>query len=638
MNIAQELKQKIANLVKEEYGLTEVDFVIEHPQNAQFGDYATNVAMLVSKLVKQNPMDIASRIVYRLQSDMKVEAAGDSSLNMNTDITVAKPGFINFTISPIWLLNILSKMLVTDNNYGVDLVPVQKRIALEHSNVNPNKAIHIGHLRNACIGQFVERVYEHQGHAVEVQYYANNVGVQVATSMMGIQKITDVSPTSYKKYDHYAWDVYAKMESLIEQTEGLQKERLDILTKLDDPSSEESIMQREVANKILLEQLKSFSELGFDYDVIIYEADILAKKLWEKAFEKLKENPKVYYADSGASKGCWLVKLAENPKAMADVETDKIIVRSNGVPTYTGKDIAYHMWKYGLLGIDFGYKKWDSGTQRKDLWVTTSEDNAKQDITFSNADEVFDVVGVEQTYAIDVVKQALAFLGYEKESQSMKHINYGFVFLSRPTAEKLGIDVSDGKKFYAMSGRKGWGIKVDDLITMIDSQLTADYGHFTEVAKVRNAAIKFQMLKINTFQDLIFDLDEALDLKGYSGPYLQYAFVRANAVLAKAVERSKDYSYDAIPQDLDPKELDLIKFLIRFPGIIDQSAKTFAPNIMCEYLFELSKRFNSFYNDLSILNAATQEQKEFRLYLCSAFSRIIQKGLWLLGIDTPEKM
>jgi arginyl-tRNA synthetase len=598
--------------------------------------------MVISKIVKQSPLEIAKNISYKIKNEKIDEVGNNTMADAFESIEAVAPGFINFKLSNNWLIKLLNETVTPDNAYGIKSIGNGMRIALEHSNVNPNKAVHVGHLRNASVGQFIERAYEKQGFDVEVQYYANDVGVQVATSMMGSEKNTTLSPTSYKKFDHYAWDVYADMESKIQQSEELQKERLNVLTKLEDPKNPEAIKQKELANKIMIEQLKTFQDMGFDYDVIIYESDILIKKLWEKALELLKANPNVYYAEEGKSKGCWLVRLGEKGAATeenadSDIETDKIIVRSNGVATYTGKDIAYHMWKYGLLGLDFGYKKWNGNTQEKPLWTTTAIDSeSEKGITFSGVKYVFDVIGTEQTYAIDVVKRSLAFLGFPEQAANMRHINYGFVFVSKATAEILGIDVSDGKKFYAMSGRRGWGVKVDDLIEKIEAKLTENYGNFENVSIVRNAAIKFSMLKINTFQDLIFDLDDALDLKGYSGPYVQYAYVRANSVIKKSglvVGNTLN-----IPETLDIKERAVIKQLTRFPEIVEKSAASFAPNLLCEYLFDLAKKFNTFYNDLSILNADDAATKEFRLSLCSSVRNVLKEGLWLLGIESPEKM
>lgn len=632
-------------------------FVIEHPEKENFGDYATNVAMLLAKVVKQSPINIANELCYRIEAGVKEPGFITEGVQVFDKVSVAAPGFINLSISKEWLKILPGHINKLKAHYGDVIQPEFYRIALEHSNVNPNKAAHIGHLRNACIGQFVERAYEKLGFSVEVQYYANNVGVQVATSAMGLEKIKTVSPASYKKFDHYAWDVYASMESQINASTELQNERLNLLKKLEDFNSPEFIRQKELADKILLEQIRTFSNLGFDYDIVIYESDILAKKLWETAFLKLKTNPNVYYATEGKSAGCWLVRLDTESKATEvpstegtvaeddDIEKDKIIVRSNGVPTYTGKDIAYHMWKYGLLDQDFDYNIWHTGTQSKPLYITDSlSGKAHENVTFKGVDYVFDVIGVEQSYAMEVVRKSLEFLGFKMQAQRMKHINYGFVFLSKSTAEKLGIDVSDNRKFYAMSGRKGWGIKIDDLIAMVDSKLKEDHGDFQAVEAVRNAAIKFQMLKLNTFQDLIFDLDEALDLKGFSGPYIQYAYVRANSIISKA--NAAGISMDTIEKtpaydsslNLESAEEMLLRHLYKFPEVLEESAKSFAPNLMCNFLFELAKRFNTLYNDLPILSNSNEKIKLARLSLCNSVKIVLQQGLFVLGIDAPEKM
>lgn len=642
------IKDSLTNLIKNAtytlYGNDAVSFVLEHPNREEFGDYATNVALVLTKIVEQPPMEIAKNISYKIESLLKEEALKSNEPPLLEYIQSVAPGFINMRISPYWLNKLLAQTNSKNNNYGIANLGAGVRIALEHSNVNPNKAAHIGHLRNASIGQFLEKTYEALGYNVEVQYYTNNVGVQVATSMMGIENGFNLSPTDYKKFDHYAWDVYSKMESLIQEDTALQGKRLEILKKLEDPASVESMKQKELAQKILTEHLKTFAELGFDYDVIIYESDILAKKLWEEAFTLLKKNENVYKAADGPSKGCWLVKIEDASATDATrqgnqsgdtVEKDKIIVRSNGVATYTGKDIAYHMWKFGLLGTDFGYVNWETGTQTKPLWTTTAEKN-ESTVSFSRVAKVFDVIGVEQTYAIEAVKQSLKYLGYEKESENMKHINYGFVFLSRNTAEKLGIDVSDGRKFYAMSGRKGWGVKIDDLISLVDAFLEKTYGASDSIRTVRNGAIKFQMLKLNTFQDLIFDLDEALDIKGYSGTYIQYACVRANSVLTKAQDISHDLDLTSF-KELTDKELSLLRGLYRYPEIVVESAEKFAPNVMCEYLYDLAKRFNSFYNDVPILKADDLSRR-YRLALVATTLSTITSGLNLLGIEVPSKM
>ena len=635
MEIVDSIKEKVKSAVNDIYHIKLDTVYLEHPVNETFGDYATNVAMELAKSVKQNPMEIAKKLCYGLQQSCVKNAGSGVDSELIQSVDFAPPGFINFKVTPKWLQSVLYENKDTKKSYK------STRIALEHSNVNPNKAAHVGHLRNACIGQFLERVYEYLGYSVEVQYYCNDIGVQVTTSSMGLEKLTDINPRDYKKFDHYMWAVYSKISNLIEENPALKQELTDRLVKLDDPTSPESLKQKEIADKILKDNLQTFAQLNFDYDVIVYESDIARLKLWEKAFEILKHNEKFYLAKEGPSKGCWLIKLTEKDESslVKDgkvIEEDKIIVRSNGVATYTGKDIAYHMWKYGLLDLDFHYEQYSTTTQQKPLWATTAKAHHKgEKLTFSNVDKVFDVIDIKQTYAINVVKQSLKYLGYEKQAANMVHVNYGFVYLSPDTATVLGVDTSDGKNKYGMSGRKGWGIKIDDFIDMVDKKLVADYGRFATLKQVRDGAIKFEMLKYNTFQDLIFDLKSALSIKGFSGPYVQYTFARATSLLTKYGKKDITPAYLDAP---DAKELAVLRTLYKFSEIVERAATEFAPNLLCNYLFELCQRFNTFYNDLPILNAESDELIRFRVSLTYRVKEVIKNGLYLLGIESPEKM
>ena len=640
MEIAEFVKENIKKAVNDIYNIDIYDILVEHPDKEMWGDFSTNISLKISKLVKQSPMEIANKLCYKLR--------GYELTEVFEEVYYVQPGFINFRLSKEWLQNVPLLVNTGLNDYGKGEIGEGKRIALEHSNVNPNKATHIGHLRNACVGQFVERVYEFLGYNVEVQYYSNDLGVQVATSMMGVEKIKDIHSKDYEKYDHYAWDIYSRMETLLNNNADLALEREDLLKKLEDPNHPISKKQKKLAFKILVENLKTFQDLGFDYDVVVNESDIVYLKLWEKTFEMLKNNDNIYLAKDGVSKGCWLVRMSDNKNSIDKTgdnyhEEDKIIVRSNGVPNYTGKDIAYHMWKFGLLGIDFNYVKLDTGTQAKQLWITSYlPQNVNENITFTGVDIVFDVIDVKQTYAIEAVKTSLAYLGFKDQSTNMKHINYGFVYLSRGTAGELGIDISDNKDKYGMSGRKGWGIKIDDFIKMVDKKLLDNYDATDSLRIVRNGAIKFEMLKYNTFQDLVFDLKDSLNIKGYSGPYIQYTFARTNSLLEKSqgyLEKMFNMKKELlINSNLNEKELSLLRWIYRFPEIVRKSALEFAPNTLCEFLFELCHRFNSFYNDEPILNASTDKEKFLRLNMTKSVNVILRNGLFLLGIEAPSRM
>lgn len=640
------LKKSLESSIKNLFNIESPDIFIEHPENGSWGDYSTNICFKLAPLLKESPIKIAEKLTYELNDkSMKFSFEG-TNYDLLESISFAAPGFINFKLSQAWLQHILYTINVEGATFGSTRVGAMNRIALEHSNVNPNKAAHIGHLRNACIGQFIERVYEFINYDVEVQYYVNDVGLQVATSLLGTKHVSSLNPENYEKYDHYAWDVYSKISKDLEVNANLKKELSNIMVAIEDQNSEIAKDQAALADRILLDQLHTFSKLDIDYDILIHERDILYLKFWEDVFEILKGNDRVYYAKEGKSAGCWLVKLSDVSKTTSneDIEEDKIIVRANGVPTYTGKDIAYHMWKYGLLDKDFYYHKVDVPTQEKALYSTSSNSNPINVArSFKGVEYVFNVIDGRQSYAINTVRKSLEFLGYESAASKMTHINYGFVYLSALTASQLGIDTSDGKSRYGMSGRKGWGIKIDDFINIIDDALILNYGDFESKKDVRNGAIKFEMLKYNTYQDLVFDLENATSIKGYSGPYIQYTHARCFSLLEKSDfdldNNLFDYHLDKFTsQNLHMSEKEILSYIYRFPEVVIRSADEFAPNLLCNYLFELSQRYNTFYNELPVLKETDDNVKYFRLLLTSSVKQVLHNGLFLLGIKAPNAM
>lgn len=672
MNITKLIQENIIKAVKENFDHVVENVEVEHPANEEHGDYSSNIAMKLAKVLRRSPKEIAEALTYSLNEYDLMFDFQEQKAPIFDSISYAHPGFINFVLSKHWLHQNLFSILSEKSEYGSVQQQNQQKIALEHSNVNPNKAAHVGHLRNACIGQFLERTYEFLGHDVEVQYYDNDLGVQVTTSLMGIDYVKDVIPEGYKKFDHYAWDVYSKMESYIKENTALEKQRQSLMAQLEDSTTKVSQEQDQLAQKILKEQLKTFIELDFDYDVVVRERDIVNLKFWEQTFKILKQNPNVYLATEGESKGCWLIKMGESEESKKsqqnkndaesavnedtdgiEIEKDKILVRSNGVPTYTGKDIAYHLWKFGLLGKDFEYSTLEDIPQQKPLYITASASKKdgvaestsenKKPVSFSNAGAVLNVIDGRQSYAMEAVKQALLSLGYQDQAQNMVHVNYGFVYLSYETAKSLGIDTSDNKDRYAMSGRKGWGIKIDDFIDLVDHNLKSLYGDFESIKHVRNGAIKFEMLKVNTFQDMVFDLEDALSIKGYSGPYIQYTHARAHSILQKGDLEfdSNLFSYEfsnILDLECTDEELAILRHLHKFSESLHISARDYAPNILCTYLFELAQKFNVFYNNVSILGSKTEADKNFRLILTGCTKQILQNGLNLLGITSPNKM
>ena len=638
----QHIKELLATAVSQEFDLVvSADSVaVEAPANELWGDYSSNIAMTLAKELKQPPMVIANSLCDRIKASSPTFIYKEMPCPIFDDIQSVAPGFINFKFSNQWLLSVLNQVIVLDKGYGSSDLGRARVVALEHSNVNPNKAPHIGHLRNAVIGEFIEKVYEFLGYDVQVQYYSNDIGVQVATSYLGTLKCRDIKKTRYDRIDYYAWDVYAEISERLADNKPLKAELEDILLQVED---QDSIVAKEVAalaDSILAAQLDTFSRLLITYDVIIHERDILYLKLWEECFTLLKQNTNVYFSTEGKSKGCWLIRFAGD-SGSDDYEKDKIIVRANGVPTYTGKDIAYHMWKFGILSKDFSYKLVNTSTQDKKLWETTTILN-NENVSFTNADIVIDVIDQKQTYAIDVVKQALSFLGYDKKSLNMHHVNYGFVYLSPATAKMLGVRVDDEKEQYAMSGRSGVGIKVLDLIDIVGKKVSELFGSLSNAQDVTVGAVKFEFLKYNTYNDIVFDLDSSLNIKGFSGPYLQYTHARAASLLNKSHNLLSDgllkEVLDSIPFVISDLEFAILRHIAKFDDIVVRSAYDFSPNTLCDYLFKLAKLFNAFYNDMPVLNAEPLQLRNFRLFITKSTKIVLNNGLSLLGIPVPEKL
>jgi len=633
MDVVDVIKENLQKSFERLYNVKLKEVHVEHPQNHVWGDYSSNIALVNAKTLGKIPAKMASELVGNLQ-DLLTTGTFEK-------IQTAGPGFINFTLSRDFYLSKMLKVLKESDNFGRFNVGRQRRVALEHSNVNPNKAAHIGHLRNAVIGQFIERAYKFIGYDVNVQYYANDLGVQVSTSLLGVKKLADqFNEKKYKKFDHYLWDVYAKISQMVEEDASLKKELAVLMSKLDARDPKVSKEQEELSQKVLKDNIRSFASLGIDYDLVVYESSIKDMLMWERAFAMLKGNENVYLAKNGPSKGCWLVSMGDN-KGSEDIEEDKIIVRSNGIPTYTGKDIAYHLWKFGLLGVDFRYRKSNLVHQNKLLYETSIEGDDK--ISFTGCSIVVNVIDVKQTYAIDAVRKSLNYLGYKKQAGNLIHVNYGHVYLSSKTATLLGVAVAEGADQVAMSGRKGVGIKIDDFIDMVDKTLNDTYGDFPNKIDVRNSVIKFDLLRYDTFQDVVFDIDSALSIKGFTGPYVQYTHARACSVLEKAgFILDKDvlgYLQQGMSKlDVGESAVFAMKVLYRFPEVVLESTRKYAPNDLCVYLYDLCQKFNTFYSDSPIINAENPELKEFRLLLTAAVKQVLKSGLYLLGINAVDKM
>ncbi len=601
------------NQIATDLGSSDLKFSINNPSNKDFGDLATNIALILAGKLKKQPLEIAEEIKEKLLE-----------LELIDKIEIKAPGFINIFLKQTSFLEVLHESL-SKEDFGQKNIGKNKKVVLEHTNVNPNKALHIGHLRNSCLGSSCEKILEFLGYDIEAQYYVDDTGVQVAVTTLGLKRLYE-QPKKGEKYDHFAGRVYVQMMKEIEKSPELQEEQKKIIHELDSQNGDGAYIAKEMATKVIYSNLETMHNLNIDYDLLVWENDIINEGFWGRAFVILKLNHHFKHVKEGKNEGCWVIEniLGE----------DKVIVKSNGVATYTGKDIAYHMWKFNLLAKDFRYRAWPKKLQEKDLY-TTSSDGIEKHI-FGHADLVVNFVDVRQTFPQMAVKESLKALGFKKQAENLMHVGYGIVFLSPETARELGIDTRDDKSHYAMSGRLGIGILADDLLSLVEQKIKESHPDSPATKDVTIGAIKYHMLKYNTYSDIVFDLKQATDFYGNSGPYLQYTYARAKSVLSKAENAIKTpEKYD----DLNLEEKNILQAVSQFSAAIEEAGKQYSPSILCNYLYELSKLFNTFYGRHPVLAPSnTDETINFRLALTKSVSIVLRKGLTLLGMPAPEKM
>jgi arginyl-tRNA synthetase len=584
------------------------DIKLEHPALAEHGDFATNLAFTLAKKLGRKPMEIAREVAHGVSSPLIAKTE------------IAAPGFINFWLSDEFLLGEAEHIMSDGARYGAPRKKSQ-RVLVEHTQINPNKEPHIGHLRNACIGDALMKLYRFAEYDAKALYYHNDVGQQIASILLA-EKKGFVKPDKFPTTIAWASAAYADIERRMEENESLKNDKEKIQIKIAAQDTPEAKRAEELTLEILHETLVILAKLNISYDLIVRESDILRGKLWEQTFELLKTKPAFYRATEGEREGCWVIKM---PNA-----EDKIIVRSNGVPTYVGNDIANHLWKFGILP-DFRYEKLDWKTQTEPLYITTSTDGKKLD-SFSGANAIVNVIDQTQTYPQESVMESLRVLGFTKEAEHYHHVNYGFVYLSRKTAEKLGMPIEADASQVKISGRKGTTISIQTFLEKMKGVLREQYGDYESLGAVAQGAIKFELLKYDTYQDIVFDLDGALDIHGMSGPYVQYAATRAKSVLAKA---NRQMANGQIAGALPESERTMLRKLYRFPEIVASSLHDFAPHYLCLYLFELSQLWNAFYNENRIVGS---EREPERIFLTKAVAQVLENGLGLLGIEAPEKM
>jgi arginyl-tRNA synthetase len=647
------LREALAAHVREKYG-QEISVVLERPPKLEMGEAASPLCFELAKRMKKAPRIIAQEIassIGKIPGIARVEVAGGGYLNAC------------FDRAEFW------RTLATESE-TTTRATLHGRVIVEHTSINPNKAAHIGHLRNAVLGDTMVRVLRRSGREVAVQNYIDNTGVQVADVVtafhhlekMPLEKVKELSRKP--KFDYLCWDLYAKATEFFAGNKLLAAQlRGDTLRAIEAGEGEIAEMGTVIADAIVGFHLRTMARLDIYYELLPRESEILHLHFWDAAFEKLKASGAIQFSKSGKTAGCWIMPWDHggSPNSGEPDEDDqaKIIVRSNGTVTYVGKDIAYQLWKFGLLGKDFHYRRWPNAPAKHELWATTVGPNEPGAPQFGDATIVYNVIDARQAYLQDVVTEGVRALGHSKAADNSIHFAYEIVALTPRCAIELGYELSaeDSKKPYVeVSGRKGLGVKADDLIDrMLKAaeqrvRLKHPDMNAAELARTANAlavgALRFFLMKFTRNTIIAFDFEDALSAEGETGPYCQYAIVRIRGIERKggAGTGSNTRQPDAgtAATSLNGAENEDIWSLLLQAGSLDYAMDAAInaqePAFIAKYAFQLAQAFNNFYHKHHILSEEDEQKRGFLLALTGLVEEKLKESLKLLGIEAPEKM
>jgi arginyl-tRNA synthetase len=676
-DLEHRLAQRIRDFLRTQYGLELEKLVIEQPPKVEFGEYALPLAFELAKKLRKAPRKIAEEI-----------AGGIGTIEGFTRLEVAGAGYINARLDRAALASSLIKDEQPTREHAAG------KILVEHTSINPNKAAHIGHLRNAILGDTFVRLLQFARRSVDVQNYIDNTGVQVADVVVGflhLEKKTRAQIehlTSQPPFDYYCWDLYAKVSQWYEQGAENRNLRLRTLHEIEQGGNETAAVAELISTAILRRHLETMDRLDIEYDFLPRESEILHLHFWDAAFEKLKAAGVLYFEAEGKNKGCWVMRRAgtanvarapspakvNSKRASSDSELDdgaervseedqKVIVRSNGTVGYVGKDIAYHMWKFGLLGRDFGYRKFYAYPNRHQCWIS-AEHGELEHPHFGDVAEIYNVIDARQSEAQNTVIEALRGLGHNEAADHYTHFSYEMVALTPRCATELGYELSEddkGRAYIEVSGRRGFGVKADDLLDAliaaakqeVDSRHPelADAERQKISERIAIGALRYFMLKYTKNSVIAFDFKDALSFEGETGPYAQYAVVRATNIFRKGgldpetfssngVEFSRFLAPTVEEQPFhDANELwGLWLAASKTAYVIDQCIATTEPAYLAKHVFQLAQLFNTFYHRYPILSEEDEARRQFLLATAALVRRELIRALGVMGIEVPPVM
>jgi arginyl-tRNA synthetase len=645
--LEKRIQQAFQNHISVRYGI-ETQVVMEQPKQAEFGELAVPVAFQLARQLRQPPKKIAQDLV-----------SGIGSIDGVSSLEVAGGGYINVRFNRAsYAAGLMYVPGLTD-------YPPGEKIIVEHTNINPNKAAHIGHLRNATLGDTFVRMLRSLGKRVEVQNYIDNTGVQVADVVVGFHFLENQTPeevarlAARPRFDYLCWDLYAKTSAYYATNDKALNWRSEALQAIEEGSGPIAELAHIVSDAIVRAHLRTMLRLDVDYDVLPRESEILRLEFWASAFELLKQRKAIYFETEGKNAGCWVMP-ASAFSGGSESEDSKVIVRSNGTVTYVGKDIAYQLWKFGLLGKDFYYHTLLRYPDGRDLWVTSDQPSYHPYVPeFGRGTTVYNVIDVRQSYLQDVVVAGLKALGYQQQAEHSIHFSYEMVALSPRCCEELGIELSEEDKqrpYVEVSGRKGLGVKADDLMdTLIERALEEVASRHpgrpldeqrSAAASIAIGALRYFLLKFTRTSVIAFDFQEALSFEGETGPYVQYAAVRARNILRKMDEKGEEIpdfhlalTLEAMGRQLSSDDFwQVLLAASKADAAVERAVASGEPAHVAKYAFQLAQSFNNFYHQHHILHEENREKKIFLVWMTEFFYRQLQRTLYILGIRTPDYM
>ena len=666
LTLTNRLRDALARHIQHQYAVT-LDIVLNRPPKIELGEAASPVCFELAKRLKKAPRTLAQEIVNTLG---KIEGIAR--------VEVAGAGYLNAYFDRASFWQQASTEYLGKNQTKPSAAKLGK-IIVEHTSINPNKAAHIGHVRNSVLGDTMARVLRHAGNSVQIQNYIDNTGVQVADVVIGFLDMERRTPVGVKtlaiepKFDYYCWDLYAKATHFFEEDKARAAElRARTLRAIEEDRGEEAEVAHVVADTVVSLHLKTMARLGIAYDLLARESEILHLKFWDTAFELLKKSGVIQLVSTGKMAGCWIIPWKEEstdsgnpseakqpPEEDEENIQDKIIVRSNGTVTYVGKDIAYQLWKFGLLGKDFNYRKWPDSPEGETVWATTTLKSDPAAPHFAQpAAAVYNVIDTRQSYVQDVVAEALRRLGHAEAADKSIHLSYAFVVLTPRCAAELGYELSPEEAklpFIQVSGRKGFGVKADDLIDKLEAAALAEVQQRhvdmsgAEQKKTAHAiavgALRFFLLKFTRNAVIAFDFKDALSFEGETGPYCQYAVVRIRGIRRKGSEIGTTNvpvtRESAAALFAGPEGNGLWELLLSVGSLdeaVDAAIGAQEPAFVAKYAFHLAQAFNNFYHKHHILTEADEQKRAFLLRLTELVESQLVRALELLGIESPEKM